>query len=249
METIISIKNLFFGYRDKMILEDINLDIYEGDYIGIVGPNGSGKSTLIKLMLNILKPVKGEIKLFGQDIKRFNKWDKIGYVAQKSNSFNKKFPATVEEVVAMNLYPKIGLFKSIKRNHLELVHNALKIVNMEKYKNKLIGDLSGGQQQRVFIARALVNFPKVIFLDEPTVGIDIKSQEEFYKLLDKLNREMKITIVMVTHDVGVISNRVKKVACMGNGKLIVHDKNSKLSFQETIEKLYGNSVKILFHKH
>ncbi|WP_054871045.1 metal ABC transporter ATP-binding protein [Caloranaerobacter sp. TR13] len=227
MKAIVSIKSLFFGYREKMILEDINLDIYEGDYIGIVGPNGSGKSTLIKLMLNILKPVKGEIKLFDQDIKKFHDWDKVGYVAQKSNSFNKKFPATVEEVVASNLYPKIGLFKSIKRNHLELVHNTLKIVNMEKYKSKLIGDLSGGQQQRVFIARALVNSPKVIFLDEPTVGIDIKSQEEFYKLLDKLNSEMKITIVMVTHDVGVISDRVKKVACIGNRKLIIHDKSSK----------------------
>ncbi|WP_069650668.1 metal ABC transporter ATP-binding protein [Caloranaerobacter ferrireducens] len=232
MKAIISIKSLFFGYRDKMILEDINLDIYEGDYIGIVGPNGSGKSTLIKLMLNILKPVKGEIRLFGQDIKKFNNWDKVGYVAQKSNSFNKKFPATVEEVVASNLYPKIGLFKSIKRNHLELVHNALKIVNMEKYKNKLIGDLSGGQQQRVFIARALVNSPEVIFLDEPTVGIDIKSQEEFYKLLDNLNSEMKITIVMVTHDVGVISDRVKKAICIENRKLIIHDKNSKTSFHE-----------------
>lgn len=249
MKTIVSIRNLFFGYRDKMILENINLDIYEGDYIGIVGPNGSGKSTLIKLMLNILKPVKGEIELFGQDIKKFNQWEKIGYVTQKSNSFNKKFPATVEEVVASNLYPKIGLFKPIKRNHLKLVHNALEIVNMEKYKSKLIGNLSGGQQQRVFIARALVNSPKVIFLDEPTVGIDIKSQEEFYKLLDKLNREMKITIVMVTHDVGVISDRVKKVACIGSGNLIIHDKNSKTSFQETIKKAYGNSIKILFHEH
>ncbi|KGG80712.1 zinc ABC transporter ATP-binding protein [Caloranaerobacter azorensis H53214] len=249
METIISIRNLFFGYRDKMILEDINLDIYEGDYIGIVGPNGSGKSTLIKLMLNILKPVEGEIKLFGQDINRFNEWDKIGYVAQKSNSFNKRFPATVEEVVAMNLYPKVGLFRAIKRSHLELVHNALKIVNMEKYKDRLIGDLSGGQQQRVFIARALVNFPKVIFLDEPTVGIDIKSQEEFYKLLDKLNKEMKITIVMVTHDIGVISDRIKKIVCMGNGKLIIHDENSKMPFEKTIQKIYGDSAKILFHEH
>lgn len=227
MEKIAHARDIYFGYDNNLVLEDIELDIYKGDYMGIVGPNGSAKSTLLKLFLNILKPHRGTIELFGKSMDEFQEWGKIGYVAQKSNSFNTSFPATVLEVVAANLYPKVGLFRSIKKEHLKQVEKSLSIVGMEEYKNRLIGNLSGGQQQRVFIARTLVSSPELIFLDEPTVGIDSKSQEEFYNLMKRLNKDFKITLVMVSHDIQTIKENVNKVAYMGNKKLVLEDNGGK----------------------
>lgn len=222
METLVKIEDLSFGYDFELVLENINLEINRGDYLGIVGPNGAAKSTFMKLILHILKPTRGNIELFGKDVSNFNDWGKIGYIAQKATSFNTSFPATVEEVVGANLFSHIGLFKPIKKKHLENIHKALSIVGMEEYKNRLIGNLSGGQQQKVFIARTLVSDPEIVFLDEPTVGIDTRSQGEFYELMKKLNEEMNMTIVMVSHDIGAITKNVNRVACMGDKKLITH---------------------------
>lgn len=249
MEKIVSINNLTFGYDKKLVLDDINLDIYKGDYLGIVGPNGSAKSTLIKLLLGLLKANKGEIRLFGRAIEKFNDWGKIGYVSQKATAFNTSFPATVEEVIAANLFPKIGLFKNIKKSHLERVDEVLDIVGILEFKDRLIGNLSGGQQQKVFIARTLVSQPQVIFLDEPTVGIDLDSQKEFYELLEKLNKEMGITIVMISHDIGAITEKVSRVACMGDTKLVVHNSCCNVPFNEVLSKFYGEKMKLLIHHH
>lgn len=249
MDKIVSVKNLFFGYDEKLILEGINIDIYKGDYLGIVGPNGSAKSTLLKLILGLLKLQKGSIEVFGRDIKEFKDWGKVGYVPQKANSFNSSFPATVEEVVSANLFPKIGLFKSIKKKDREKAYEILKIVGMQDYKDRLIGNLSGGQQQKVFIARTLISEPQIIFLDEPTVGIDVDSQKEFYDLLERLNREMDITIVMVSHDIGAITQRVNRIACMGDKKLLVHNKCCKVPFGEALSRFYGDKMNMLIHRH
>lgn len=249
MENLVKLTDVTFGYGEKVVLDNISLSINQGDYVGIIGPNGSAKSTLVKLMLRILKTKRGSIELFGTDINYFKDWGKIGYVAQKATSFNTSFPATVEEVVAANLYPKIGLFKSIKKAHMERVYEALKFVGMEDYRDRLIGNLSGGQQQRVFIARTLVSSPKIIFLDEPTVGIDIKSQREFYKLLNKLNEEMNITIVMVSHDIGVVTERANKILIMGDGKLYECSDCSSTSLNMALEEVYGENMKVLNHHH
>lgn len=249
MEKIAAAKDVSFGYDNNLVLENINIDIYKGEYLGIVGPNGSAKSTLIKLFLNILKPQKGTIELFGKKMEAFSDWGKIGYVAQKANSFNSSFPATVQEVVLANLFPKVGLFKAFKREHVKKAEEALEIVGMEQYKDRLIGKLSGGQQQKVFIARTLISSPELIFLDEPTVGIDIKSQEEFYRLMKKLNEDLNITIVMVSHDIGAITENVSKVACMGDKKLITHNQCANIPFGEVLSKFYGNKMNLLVHHH
>lgn len=249
MDKIVSVENLFFGYDEKLALEDINLEIYRGDYLGIVGPNGSAKSTLLKLILGLLKPQRGSIKIFNQYIKDFKEWGRVGYVAQKATSFNSSFPATVEEVVTANLFPKIGLFKSVKKEHKEKVYDTLKIVGMESYRHRLIGNLSGGQQQKVFIARTLISEPEIIFLDEPTVGIDVQSQKEFYDLLERLNKKMNITIVMVSHDIGVITEKVNRIACMGDRKLLVQNKCCKVSFSKALTEFYGDSMNLLVHRH
>src|SRR5690625_2458369 len=152
------------------------------------------------MILGLLKPDEGTIKLFNQPINEFTDWSKIGFVSQKANTFNKGFPATVFEVVAMGLTARIGYFKFFTKKHRQQVITAIKQVGMEDYVHENIGNLSGGQQQRVFIARALVSQPTLIILDEPTVGIDVTNVERFYQLLVKLQQEQQITLLLVSHD-------------------------------------------------
>lgn len=234
METIIKLKNITFGYQDNIILNNINLEINKGDYVGIIGSNGVGKSTLLKLMLNEMKPLGGSVDIFGVKISEFKDWKRVGYVNQKANSFISSFPATVQEVVAMNLSSKIGLFRSINKNHLKEVDRVLDLVGIEECKHKLIGELSGGQQQKVFIARSLVNSPEILFLDEPTVGIDLSAQSEFYSLLSQLNKRLNLTIVMVSHDISIIKHEVKKLVCLKGKKIDIYDNCEKTVSREII---------------
>ena len=243
---MIEVKNLNFGYNDKLVLKDVSFSIEKGDYIGIIGPNGSGKSTLVKLMLNILSPLSGEIEIMGENIKNFKNWSKVGYVSQKANSFNGSFPATVEEVVCANLYSKMGLFRLPNKKHRETVMEALTKVGMQDYSKRLIGNLSGGQQQRVFIARVLVSEPEILFLDEPTVGIDAKSEEEVYCLLKRLNEEFGLTVVMVTHDIGAITVHAGRILCLGENGLTEHNPNEEMS-KELASQIYGHEVNLHIH--
>ena len=205
MKNIISVENVSFAYNKENVLQDIIMYVDEGDFVGIVGCNGSGKSTLMKLLIGQLTPSKGKIKLFNEELSKSKDLNKIGYVPQISLSSNATFPATVEEIVMTNLYSKIGFMKFPKKEHKEKVKEVLKKVNMQDYSKRLIGNLSGGQQQRVMIAKALVSDPKVIILDEPTTGIDAASEKSLYALLNKLNKESKITIIIVSHDFEKIS--------------------------------------------
>lgn len=228
MKNIISIENVSFAYNKENILQDIILSIDEGDFVGIIGCNGSGKSTLMKLLIGQLTPSKGKIKLFDEDLNKSNNLNKIGYVPQISLSSGANFPATVEEVVMANLYSKIGFMKFPKKEHKEKVKEALKIVNMEDFSKRLIGNLSGGQQQRVMIAKALVSDPKIIILDEPTTGIDAKSEEQLYALLEKLNKETKITIVIVSHDFAKISKYTNKIFVVENNQVSLMNKENEV---------------------
>lgn len=163
---LIEIKDISFDYEETKALDNISMKVQKGDFLAILGPNGSGKSTLLKIMLGLIKPTKGSIKLFGVDSKNFKNREWIGYVSQKSNSFNSGFPATVEEVVAGGLAKKAGLFRRMPKNKDECVLEALTAVGMENFLKRSISELSGGQQQRVFIARALVSKPKMLILDD-----------------------------------------------------------------------------------
>ena len=248
MANVIEVKNLRFGYSEKLTIKDVSFSVEKGDYLGIIGPNGSGKSTLIKLMLGILHPQAGEIRILGENINQFRKWDKIGYVSQKANAYKTAFPATVEEIVGANLFSRIGLFKRIGKKHREMIYNALELVGMQDYGKSMIGNLSGGQQQRVFIARVLVSEPEIIFLDEPAVGIDVKSEEELYCLLARLNRDLGITIVMVTHDISAVTVHANKLACMGDKSLTIHNPREE-DAKKYISVLYGYEVNLHIHEH
>jgi zinc transport system ATP-binding protein len=250
MQAIIEIKQLSYRYEKESVLEDITITVPDGSFLAIVGPNGSGKSTLLKLILGLLKPQKGDIFLFGQEISKFKDWQKVGYVSQKANSFNTGFPATVFEVVSSGLTKKLGLFTFFKKEHKEKVIEALEAVGMAEFSQRNIGELSGGQQQRVFIARALVSEPKLLILDEPTVGVDADNVHSFYEMLGDLNTSSGITLLLVTHDIGTISDKVTHVACL-NKHLHFHGNTEEFEqvSRNGLSKVYGHDVHVLAHNH
>ncbi|MBU5594031.1 ABC transporter ATP-binding protein [Amphibacillus sp. MSJ-3] len=247
-EPIVEIKDLHYAYEDKMALNHININIYEGDFLGLIGPNGGGKTTLIKLLLGLITPQQGSIRLFGQKIEHFKDWNRIGFVSQKSNSFNRGFPATVKEVVSTGLTASIGYFKFFTKADRKKVADAIATVGMSDYINQNIGDLSGGQQQRIFIARALVSNPKLLILDEPTVGIDTENVQKFYRLLDKLNKENNITLLLVSHDIGTVTKYVNGVACL-NKVMHFHGKTADFSSlsEQQISQFYGHDLNLVTH--
>ncbi|AJA49631.1 putative metal transport system ATP-binding protein TP [Clostridium pasteurianum DSM 525 = ATCC 6013] len=183
---MIEIKNLYFSYNKSLpyILNNINLTIEKGVYISILGENGSGKSTFIKLLLNLIKPTRGTIHICAKN---------IGYVPQTLNNFNNSFPITVAEI--LNCHKS-----ALKIKDSKCIDKVLSIVNMNNFKNNLIGELSGGQKQKIFIARALMGKPDLLILDEPSTGIDVKSQKDIYSFLRELNKKNNITIISVEHN-------------------------------------------------
>ncbi|WP_181350935.1 metal ABC transporter ATP-binding protein [Thalassobacillus sp. CUG 92003] len=249
-DNLVEIENVSYKYERQYAVKDVNMTIKSGQFLGLVGPNGSGKSTLIKLMLGLIKPEEGKVRLFGQPLRQFKRWQDIGFVSQKASSFNSGFPATVLEVVRMGLVSKIGTFKFFHKHHKQKTIEALKTVDMEAYLHYNIGELSGGQQQRVFIARALVSDPKLLILDEPTVGVDAQHVAEFYHLLRKLNREKGITLLMVSHDIGTITEHATHVACINKTVHFHGDTQEYNEFDsEDLNHLYGHVVQQLSHNH
>lgn len=223
---VLEVKDLSFSYPDKSILHRLSFDVDAGDFMCIVGTNGTGKSTLLKLILNQLSPLEGEIKLLGTNSEKYKDYASIAYVSQKATNINRDFPATVEEVVSLGLYSKKGLFKRNTKEDKKLIDSALARVGMLDYKNRQIGYLSGGQQQRVFIAKALISNPRIIFLDEPTTGIDIRAVDSICCLLGDLNKNSGITIVMVTHDISSIiyhSNKILVLSEDGSGEVMTSE--------------------------
>lgn len=246
---LIELENVNFNYDQRIVLESIDLEVREGEFWALIGPNGSGKSTLINIILGLLKPESGKVKLFGEDVDKFQHRELIGYVSQKSNSFNSGFPATVLEVVRSGLTRKRGLFKSFSKKDEFKAMDALGIVGMKEFANKNIGELSGGQQQRVFIARALAGDPLLLVMDEPTVGIDQQNVKSFYAMLNRLNREHNIAILLVTHEIDLVTDLATHVACLNRS---IHFHGIKSDFknmnEEDISNWYGHPVRRV-HTH
>jgi len=245
---LVYVQGVNFAYGTTLVLSEISLEISKGDFLAIIGPNGSGKTTLIKIILGILRPDSGQIKLFGQDVGSFSKWEKLGYVPQKASQIDSLFPVSVREVVAMGLLSGKRFPRLITRADEKAIDEALELVDMGKFKTRRIGELSGGQQQRIFIARAIVNKPDILFLDEPTTGVDAATQTRFYDLLGSLNQVQKITIVLITHDIGVVSKYVNKVACL-NQKLIFHGNHEEFCRSSVVEDFLRGEQHLLCHRH
>lgn len=216
----IEVKDLVFAYGKDNILNNISFDLNKGDFLTIQGENGSGKSTLIKLILKDLKKKSGQIKLFGKDIEDFDDYSKIGYVPQVNDVNKVAFPVTGKEFVVLNLYKKFNIFNRPTKKCYKKVYDIFEILNIENLLNIPFNQLSGGQAQKVMIARAMVNDPDLLILDEPTVGVDENSKRDFLKLLAHLNNKHKISILMISHEMDIVREYSKRQIRIKNGRIV-----------------------------
>lgn len=241
MNKLIDIRDLCVGYENKPnVLNNVNLTVYEDDFLGIIGPNGGGKTTLVKAMLGLIKPTKGTIIFFenGEKVNSLN----IGYLPQV-NQIDRKFPITVGDVILSGLTPKGKIFKRYSSEDKEKVSDVSRQMGVEDLLSRPIGELSGGQLQRVLLGRAIIDNPKLIILDEPNSYVDKRFETNFYKLLAEINK--KIAIILVSHDIGTIISMVKNIACV-NGDLHYHP-GTEIS-SEWLQKAYDSCpIEILGH--
>ncbi|HHW28369.1 MAG TPA: metal ABC transporter ATP-binding protein [Syntrophomonadaceae bacterium] len=234
---VIELRNLYFSYNDRVILEDINLTVKKREYLALIGPNGSGKTTLVKLILGLLPPVCGEVLVFGTSLQQFKDWYRLGYVPQRA-VLNNGFPVTVREVAAAGRFGRVGLCRNLKREDWEAVEEALDMVGLLSLQHKPLLELSGGQQQRVFIARALAGQPDILILDEPQVGLDDRYLHDFYCLLKHLKEERGITIFIVSHDIAEIGSWADRIICL-NKKVLYQGTPREVLTPSKLNDLYG----------
>ena len=246
---IIEVENLRSRYNGIHVLDDITFSVSGGDYIGLVGPNGSGKTTLIKNILGILRPESGQIRLFGQDLSKFQEWFRVGYLPQRLSSLNPGFPSTVEEIVAL------GLIAGRRRpgysgdSYRDAVEKALHLLNISDIRKKKIGELSGGQQQRVLIARAIINEPDLIVLDEPAAALDPETREQFYTMLTHFNRQKNATVILVTHDIGSIGQYANKLLLVDR-RVVFYGSFADFCSSSHMTDLFGiHSQHVICHRH
>ncbi len=241
MTALIKLENVSFSYGGATVLQDIDLEIEQGEFLGLVGPNAGGKSTLLKLMLGLIKPSRGRVTLFGKSPRTGRV--RIGYCPQYTQ-FSRNYPITVEEVVLLGRLGKARILGGYSKQDREIARSAMRSTEVESIRTENISDLSGGQLQRVLIARALACEPEVLILDEPTANIDQRVEVDIFQLLKQFNERM--TIIVVSHDIGFISEYVTRVACL-NRTLVCHE-TSELT-GESIEHLYGSHVSMIEHNH
>jgi zinc transport system ATP-binding protein len=222
VSSILTVKDLCFGYGPVEVLCSVNFTVEPGDYLAVAGPNGAGKTTLLKVVLGLTDRYKGTVELFGQPFPEFNDWGRIGYLPQRATAFNPLFPATVREIIGLGLLSQKRFPRRLGRGETPRINRALELMAITDLKDRLVGELSGGQQQRVFLARALVADPELLILDEPGTALDPQSREGFFELIQKLNRERRITVILISHDtttVGRYANRLlyldKRVVFLG----------------------------------
>ncbi|RAV21083.1 metal ABC transporter ATP-binding protein [Paenibacillus contaminans] len=222
---VVTLEDVSFSYEQRPVINGLNFAVLQRDFVGLVGSNGAGKTTLLRMIVGLAKPDRGQIKLFGEPLNRFKDWERIGYVPQK-NAFNPLFPATVHEVVMSGLYGRKTMFRRMTRNDSKRCDEALEVMNISDLAGKRIGQLSGGQQQRVFLARALINNPDLLVLDEPTVGIDTETQEGFFHMIRHMHLHHRITFLMVSHDLDMLKSYLGTEPQQQSGKLKFYVKHT-----------------------
>lgn len=235
----VEVDHLWFSYGPVTVLQDVTFMLQRGDFLGILGPNGGGKTTLLKLMLGLLKPDRGSIRILGDAPRKAN--HRIGYVPQGTD-FNNTFPISAFEIALMGRLSLSRACRPYSKEDKLKAAEALSRVGMSDYAHVRVGRLSGGQRQRVFIARALAADPEILFLDEPTSSVDPEFETDLYSFLKELNRH--VTIVLITHDVGVISRYVKSVACV-NRTMVFHS-DGKITAQ-MLDAAYSCPVDLIAH--
>ena len=246
-QPIVSLKNVTVAYGALTVLEDISMEVPEGAFLAVIGPNGAGKTTLVRTILGLVKPVSGEVRVFGRPPAALGALRReIGYVPQM-HAVDLRFPVRVGDVVMMGRYARLGLFRWPGKADREAVRRALERVGLADLIHRPLSDLSGGQRQRVFLARALATEPRLLILDEPTAGVDSKASKSLYELLRDFQKE-GITVIMVSHDVGVVSQYVDGVACV-NRHLVVHGRPEVVLTSDTLAEVYGCQAMFFHHGH
>jgi zinc transport system ATP-binding protein len=247
--SVLALRGVSFRYQAAEVLTDVTLDVQAGDYVGLVGPNGSGKTTLMKIVLGLLPLQAGAVTLFGQDGASFRGWDRIGYLPQRTDGVHPRFPATVREVAAMGLLSKKSFPRAIRAGDEEAIDRALALLEIGELKRRPIGELSGGQQQRVLVARALVNEPDLLILDEPTSALDAEMRDRFFALLKRLNKERRVTIIIVTHDMGNIGRYSSKLLYVDKRVVFFGDFGDFCASPEITELFGAYAQHIICHRH
>ncbi len=236
---LICIKDLAVAYQTNVAIFDINLDVYRHDFLGICGPNGSGKSTLLKAIVGAIKPFQGKLRLFNKDAMKSEIREiqsKISYLPQ-IELIDRNFPALVKDVVGMGLYAQKGFFRRLSEQDNQRIMESLETVGITNLSKRPIGHLSGGQQQKVKIARALVNNPEILLIDEPFSALDFKVAKELAELLAKIHKETKITIVLVSHSISIIRDYCNRAVCMDR-RIIWEGKPQSDDFDKAIHKVF-----------
>jgi len=241
---VVELENVSFYYGSTLVLDNITFAVERGDLLGMIGPNGAGKTTLFSCMLGLLGGYRGTIRMFGEDIRKNGRlFQKVGYVPQRK-TIEQNFPATVEEIVSLGITKTLG-----EKIEGERIASALDIVGLVDVRDKRVGELSGGQQQRVLIAKAIVDEPELLILDEPATGIDLETQNRFYALLRRLNQEQKITMIWSSHDLDAVSKLASRVACI-NRSMFFHGHTHEFFENPNLLKAYSEaSMQAHMHLH
>jgi len=247
-EKIIEVRDLNVNRSGTVVIKDANFSVEKGDFIGVVGPNGGGKTTLLLSLLGTIPKASGTIKLFGQNIDSFNEWERVAYVSQNAINFDEHFPMSVRELVALGRANRSNLGRRLNKEDWEAVDESMEFMGLTAIANKRVGNLSGGQKQRVFVAKALVRNPEVIFLDEPTAGVDASTQERFYQKLSDLNARKGTTILIVSHDLAVVFCRMSKVICVSRD-VNISSITGEVDPNDILRPAYGEHFHFVFHKH
>ncbi|MCH6556787.1 MAG: metal ABC transporter ATP-binding protein [Nitrospirae bacterium] len=241
---IIRFSHATFGFPGVIALQDISLEISEGEFVGVIGPNGSGKTTLCRAILGLMRPLEGSLQIFDCACEklRCHHRARIGYLPQKG-VLERNFPITVLEAVMMGRYGALGLFRRPGQQDREIAVEALENVGMQDHRNTALGHLSGGQQQRVLIARALAQKPQVLLLDEPTTGVDITTQHSVLDLVQHLHRDLGLTVLLVTHDINLIRSRVNRLVLLKT-RLFAAATPEEVLRPDLLRQVYGKDLVI-----
>lgn len=244
---LIEIKDVSVQYRGMEALTGISFGVEAGDYVGIVGPNGSGKTTLIKAILGLM-PFAGEIIYQGTNLSQFTSTKHIGYLPQKMSFLDQRFPATAKEIVVSGVYCCKKFPKRLSKSDYQAAEEAMEILGITNLKNRSIGRLSGGQQQRILLARALVHRPQLLILDEPTVALDPQSRETFYSTIAKLNKENKVTVLLVSHDVSSVGKYTSKLLYLDR-QVIFYGTLGQFCASPEMTDYFGAGQHLICHRH
>jgi ABC-type Mn2+/Zn2+ transport system ATPase subunit len=243
---VIELEKVSVALGGRIVLEDITFQVHPGEFLAVLGPNGSGKTTLLRTILGQIQPISGKVLVFGKSPDQLNaERTRIGYVPQ-IETVDRNFPIHVEDLVLMGRYARLGLFKRPATSDRDAARQAMARVGIEHLADRPFAELSGGERQRAFLARALTGEPEVLLLDEPTAGVDLAAAEDFYQQIHHLQDDLNLTLMMVSHDVGVVSKHVHQIACL-NRVLVAHGRPEEALTPDALRCMYGKHAMLTGH--